>query len=141
MESRNLLELNCKMIFAFFKRILVKFRIKHNLRILLVETSFKKESFHSWAIAIFLFWVVVQFISLCKAISVRIKNITENEDPMAQRRFTLHKFSGQSSSPAPHPHNFVMKHKNNFKCATMLHTVKAIHILPGLLVADDCEPL
>ena len=38
-ESRNLLQLNCKMIFALFKRMSVEFRIRHNLRVLLVETK------------------------------------------------------------------------------------------------------
>ena len=75
------------------------------------------------------------------AATVRLKHIAEPPNPMMHKEALPQRAQNSSgqSSPAPHPHNFVRKHKHNFKCAAMLNAEKTIDIESGLMVADDCE--
>ena len=86
---------------------------------------------------LFRIYRVSSITSFTKAATVRQKHIAEPPNPMMHKKAFM---IVAPSSPAPHPHNFVRKHKHNFKCAAMLHTEKTIDIQSGLLVADDCEP-
>ena len=57
---------------------------------------------------------------------VKNRNPTEAYNPVEHAMHLIHESSYASSSPLPHPHNFVMKQAHRLKFAKMLQAEKAM---------------
>ena len=62
---------------------------------------------------------------------VKNRNTTEANNPVVHTIHLIHESSYASSSPLPHPHNFVMKHTHRLKCANMLQAENTMKYQPA----------